>query len=90
MLSGDLGATEDGKKELLPLDSGFRERELSWTELLLDLKHWGLIKAAPKLAMGYGALGFWKALAKVYDNIRYQRCWVHKTANILNILPKSI
>jgi putative transposase len=84
-----IGATENGKKELLALDSGFRESELSWTELLLDLKHRGL-KATPGLATGDGALGFWKALAKVYGNTRWQRCWVHKTANVLNKLPKSI
>jgi putative transposase len=84
-----IGATEDGKKELLALNSGFRESELSWTELLVDLKHRGL-KAAPELAIGDGALGFWKALAKVYHNTRCQRCWVHKTANVLNKLPKSL
>jgi putative transposase len=84
-----IGATEDGKKELLALESGFRESELSWKELLLDLKHRGL-KAAPKLAIGDGALGFWNALSKVYDNTRWQRCWVHKTANVLNQLPKSL
>lgn len=84
-----IGATEDGKKGLLALNSGLRESELSWTELLLDLKHRGL-KAAPQLAIGDGALGFWKALAKVYSNTRRQRCWVHKTANILNKLPKSL
>jgi len=84
-----IGATEDGKKELLALNSGLRENELSWTELLLDLKHRGL-KVAPELAIGDGALGFWKALAKVYHNTRWQRCWVHKTANVLNKLPKSL
>ena len=84
-----IGAAEDGKKELLALDSGFRENELSWTELLLDLKHRGL-KVPPELAIGDGALGFWKALAKVYGKTRWQRCWVHKTANILNKLPKSM
>ncbi|HID99157.1 MAG TPA: IS256 family transposase [Thiotrichaceae bacterium] len=84
-----IGATENGKKELLALNSGLRESELSWTELLLDLKHRGL-KAAPELAIGDGALGFWKALAKVYHNTRWQRCWVHKTANVLNKLPKSL
>jgi len=84
-----IGATEDGKKELLALNSGFRESELSWSELLLDLKHRGL-KAAPELAIGDGALGFWKALTKVYHNTRWQRCWVHKTANVLNQLPKSL
>jgi len=84
-----IGATEDGKKELLALDSGFRESELSWSEILIDLKHRGL-KVAPKLAIGDGSLGFWKALAKVYGATRWQRCWVHKTANVLNKLPKSI
>ncbi len=84
-----IGATQDGKKELLALESGFRESELSWTELLLDLKHRGL-KVAPELAIGDGALGFWKALTKVYHNTRWQRCWVHKTANVLNKLPKSL
>ena len=84
-----IGAAKEGKKELLALESGFRESELSWTELLLDLKHRGL-KEGPELAVGDGALGFWKALAKVYDNTRWQRCWVHKTANVLNKLPKSI
>ena len=84
-----IGATEDGKKELLALQSGFRESDLSWTEVLIDLKHRGL-KLAPKLAIGDGALGFWKALEKVYGNTRRQRCWVHKTANVLNKLPKSV
>jgi putative transposase len=84
-----IGATQDGKKELLALDSGFRESELSWTELLVDLKRRGLTATA-KLAIGDGALGFWKALSKVYDKTRWQRCWVHKTANVLNQLPKSL
>ena len=84
-----IGATEDGKKELLALDSGLRESDLSWTEVLLDLKHRGL-KKAPKLAVGDGALGFWKALEKVYASTRWQRCWVHKTANVLNKLSKSL
>lgn len=84
-----IGATEDGKKELLALESGIRESELSWTEILLDIKHRG-VKIAPKLAVGDGALGFWKALAKVYGDTRWQRCWVHKTANVLNKLPKSM
>jgi len=84
-----VGATQDGKKELLALESGLRESELSWTELLLDLKRRGLTAAAT-LAIGDGALGFWKALAKVYGGTRWQRCWVHKTANVLNKLPKSL
>lgn len=84
-----VGATEDGKKELVAIDGGFRESELSWTELLLDLKGRGLDKG-PELSIGDGSLGFWKALSKVYPNCRMQRCWVHKTANILNKLPKSL
>jgi transposase-like protein len=84
-----IGATKEGKKELLALESGFRESELSWAELLLNLKHRGL-KEGPELAVGDGALGFWKALVKIYNNTRWQRCWVHKTANVLNKLPKSI
>jgi len=84
-----IGATKDGKKELIAIDSGFRESDLSWTELLLDIKRRGL-KNGPELAVGDGALGFWKALSKVYDNTRWQRCWVHKTANVLNKLPKSL
>ena len=84
-----IGATKDGKKELIALDGGVRESELSWTEILLDLKHRGL-KNGPELAVGDGSLGFWKALSKVYDNTRWQRCWVHKTANVLNKLPKSL
>jgi transposase-like protein len=84
-----IGATEDGHKELVALEGGFRESEQSWLELLVDLKRRGL-KAAPELAVGDGALGFWKALSKVYDTTRWQRCWVHKTANVLNKLPKSI
>jgi len=84
-----IGATEYGKKELIALEAGFRESELSWTQLLLNLKHRGLEKG-PDLAVGDGALGFWKALSKVYDKTSWQRCWVHKTANVLNKLPKSI
>jgi transposase-like protein len=84
-----IGAMKDGKKELIALESGMRESDLSWTEILEDLKHRG-ITTAPELAIGDGALGFWKALAKVYDKTRWQRCWVHKTANVLNKLPKSI
>jgi transposase-like protein len=84
-----IGATEEGKKELLAIEGGLRESELSWTEILVDLKHRGL-KSAPKLAIGDGSLGFWKALSKVYAHTRWQRCWVHKTANVLNQLPKSI
>jgi len=84
-----IGATKTGHKELVALEGGFRESEQSWTELLVDIKRRGL-QVPPELAIGDGALGFWKALSKVYDTTRWQRCWVHKTANILNKLPKSI
>ena len=83
-----MGATESGKKELISIQDGFRENEQSWMELLLDLKARGL-EAGPQLAVGDGALGFWQALRKVYGESREQRCWVHKTGNVLNKLPKS-
>jgi transposase-like protein len=83
-----MGATPDGKKELLAVQDGLRESEISWRELLLDLKARGLAEA-PKLAVGDGALGFWAALRKVFGETREQRCWVHKTANVLNELPKG-
>ena len=82
------GATEDGKKELLAISDGYRESEQSWKEVLLDLRARGLT-VDPKLAIGDGALGFWKALPQVYGTTKAQRCWVHKTANVLNALPKS-
>ncbi len=84
-----IGADEMGKKELVALKGGFRESELSWKELLLDLKARGLEKG-PDLSIGDGALGFWKALHKIYGKSRRQRCWVHKTANVLNKLPKKL
>ena len=83
-----MGATPDGKKELLAVQDGLRESEISWRELLLDLKSRGLSEV-PKLAVGDGALGFWAALRKVFGETREQRCWVHKTANVLNELPKG-
>ena len=83
-----IGATVDGKKELLAMLDGYRESEASWKELLLGLKQRGLT-IAPKLAVGDGALGFWKALPQVFGHTRAQRCWVHKTANVLNKLPKG-
>jgi len=89
-----IGATEDGTKELIAVEEGFRENELSWRDILLDLKRRGL-PAAPKLAVGDGALGFWTALSKIFPETRMQRCWVHAgpvpgpTANVLNALPKS-
>jgi transposase-like protein len=84
-----IGATEDGIKELVAIEGGYRESELSWSQLLLNLKGRGL-QLGPKLAVGDGALGFWKALTKVYGSCRAQRCWVHKTSNVLNKLPKSL
>lgn len=83
-----IGATPEGNKELVAVEDGFRESEQSWTELLQNLRSRGLI-VAPKLAVGDGALGFWKALNKAYPNTRHQRCWVHKTANVLNRVPKA-
>jgi len=83
-----MGATEDGTKELIAMNDGQRESEQSWLELLLDVKSRGLV-AAPKLATGDGALGFWKALRQVYPGTRPQRCWVHKTVNVLDKLPRS-
>ena len=84
-----MGATADGKKELVALTDGFRESAQSWKEVLLDMKRRGL-EIDPKLAIGDGALGFWKALPQVYGSTREQRCWVHKTANVLNKLPKHL
>ena len=84
-----MGATSDGRKELIAVEDGYRESEQSWYELLLDLKKRGLT-IAPQLAIGDGALGFWAALRKVYGEAREQRCWVHKTANVLNKMPKSV
>ena len=83
-----IGATPEGKKELLGFTDGARESAQDWRELLLDLKGRGLA-IAPKLAVADGALGFWKALGEVWPPTQEQRCWVHKTANILNKLPKS-
>jgi transposase-like protein len=84
-----IGVTEHGRKELVAVEDGYRESEASWSELLSGLRARGLT-TSPKLAIGDGALGFWKALAKCYPDTRHQRCWVHKTANILSALPKSV
>jgi putative transposase len=84
-----MGATADGHKELLAVVDGYRESEQSWYELLIELKQRGLT-LAPKLATGDGALGFWAALRKVFPETREQRCWVHKTANVLNKMPRSV
>jgi putative transposase len=83
-----IGATPEGKKELVGLIDGVRESAQSWRELLLDLKRRGLA-IGPELAVADGALGFWKAVEQVWPQTRGQRCWVHKTANVLNKLPKS-
>ena len=83
-----IGATTEGKKELVGLIDGVRESAQSWKELLLDLKRRGLAMG-PELAIADGALGFWQAIEEVWPKTRAQRCWVHKTANVLNKLPKS-
>jgi transposase-like protein len=83
-----MGATKDGKKELIAMTDGHRESAQSWKELLLDVKRRGLA-IDPKLAIGDGALGFWKAIAEVFPSTKEQRCWVHKTANVLDKLPKN-
>jgi len=84
-----LGATADGRKELLAIQDGQRESEQSWKELLLDVQARGLTQV-PALAIGDGALGFWKALRQVWPTTQEQRCWVHKTANVLDKLPKAV
>lgn len=84
-----MGALEDGRKELIAVVDGYRESKESWKELLADLKLRGL-KQGPKLAIGDGALGFWAALAQEFGEVRGQRCWVHKTANVLDKMPKSV
>lgn len=84
-----LGATPEGKKELLGFQVGVRESAQSWRELLVDLKARGL-SVPPELAVGDGALGFWKALDEVFPGTRHQRCWFHKVANVLNHFPKSM
>ena len=84
-----MGATADGTKELIAVVDGHRESEISWKAVLLSLKARGL-RHAPELAIGDGALGFWKALEQVFPGTRVQRCTVHKTANVLNKVPKSV
>jgi putative transposase len=84
-----IGADEQGRKELVGLTDGYRESEQSWRELLVDLRHRGL-EIGPELAVGDGNLGFWKALRQVYGATREQRCWVHKTANVLAKLPPGL
>lgn len=84
-----IGVTEQGKKELVAVEDGFRESRESWLEVLSDLKVRGLV-IGPKLSIGDGAMGFWHALSKIYPSCEHQRCWVHKTANILNKVPTSL
>lgn len=84
-----IGATPEGRKELVGFQVGVRESTQSWRELLVDLKARGLA-AAPEIAVGDGAMGFWKALEEIFPGARHQRCWVHKTANVLNKIPKSM
>ena len=84
-----MGATQDGKKELIAIADGYRESEQSWKELLLDVAARGL-EVAPSLAVGDGALGFWKAIRQVWPTTQEQRCWVHKSANVLDKLPKGV
>jgi transposase-like protein len=84
-----IGARADGTKELVAVNDGYRESKLSWMELLSSLKERGLSQG-PKLAIGDGALGFWAALREAYPDCGEQRCWVHKTANILDKMPKSV
>jgi putative transposase len=85
-----IGADASGRKELLAVEDGFRESAQSWRELLLRLRDENGLALDPELATGDGALGFWQALHEVWPNTRQQRCWVHKTANVLNKLPASL
>jgi len=84
-----IGATPEGRKELVGFTDGYRESAQSWRELLVDLKARGLA-IAPELATADGGLGFWAALREVFPTTKEQRCWVHKTANILNAMPKAV
>ena len=84
-----IGATPEGRKELVGFQVGVRESTQSGRELLVDLKGRGLA-VAPEIAVGDGALGFWKVLDEVFPSTRHQRCWVHKIANLLNKVPKSV
>ena len=84
-----IGATPEGGKELVGFQVGVRESAQSWRELLVEVKRRGLT-IAPEIAVGDGALGFWKALDEIYPGSRHQRCWVHKTANVLNKVPRAV
>ena len=83
------GVTSQGEKQLLAIDDGVRESTQIWREVLLSLKAPGGQKA-PTVAVGDGTMGFWGALEEIYPKTRHQRCWVHKTRNVLNALPKSV
>jgi len=89
VLAGADGATPEGQKELIAVLDGYHESEQSWCELLVDLKQRGL-QMSPKVAVGDGALGSSAAIRKVFPETREQRCWVHKTANVLNKMPRSV
>ena len=84
-----IGATPEGKKELIGFQVGLRESSQSWHELLSDIKARGL-SVAPKIAVGDGAMGFWNALDKAFPSTKHQRCWVHKVKNVLNCFPKQM
>ncbi|MBQ0821227.1 IS256 family transposase [Microvirga sp. HBU67558] len=84
-----IGATPEGKKELIGIQAGVRESAQSWRELLVEIKRRGL-SIAPHIAVGDRALGFWKALDELFPGTHHQRCWLHKTANVLNKVPKSV
>ena len=84
-----IGATPEGSKELVGFQTGVRESAQSWRELLVDIKRRGLA-VAPDLAVGDGCLGLWKALEEVFPSTRHQRCWVHKTMNVLNKVALSV
>jgi transposase-like protein len=84
-----IGVNERGQKRFLAIEDGMRESKASWADVLRDLKKRGLL-IPPKLAVGDGALGFWAALEEIFPETRQQRCWVHKTANVLNYLPRSV
>ncbi len=84
-----IGVTAEGRKEIVAVTDGLRESKASWLEVLRDLRDRG-VQEAPLLAIGDGALGFWSALTEIYPDTRHQRCWVHKTANILNELSKRL
>lgn len=84
-----IGATPEGRKELVGFHAGVRESTQSWRELLVDLKARGL-SVAPEIAVGDGALGFWKALDEIFSTTRHQRCWVHEVAHVLDKVPRSV